>query len=732
MVDKNNSMGAGRRVRLRSFATLLFGLLLPAVSAALTLQMPLSKLAPSQTMTLTCTSDEQSVSIPLPDRWIIRRATIDLHYTSSNNMLGELAQLAVKVNNVPVAQTKLNPSSPDVLVKLNLPVQYLEPGYNKIAFAASQHIPVLGKQCEKPCSPDLWTTINLKDSILELEYEEMAVPLALSSIADFLFDPKTLPEGHVNLITEDQSAESLTSLGIVSSGIARRYDYRKVTFTVSQDVVPGIDNVLVGRKAFVDGFLNARGLSLGKVEGGYLKIFALPAGGGQFDAAHVLLSVTGEQYDQVKLAAETFANISFGFPGSPELNAYSFKMPEIEAYGGRDVVHANKTYTFKTLNFPSTTFKGLNPTGKTINFRLPVDFLIQQNLSAKLHLSFAYGAGLHDTSALNIIVNDKAVKAIHLGNKEGSFFDDYVVDIPTYLFKPGGNVIAFGVEMHPPLQECDVALLGNMFLTIFEKSTLTFPDMPHFVELPKLELFMLNGFPFTRWPDGFESKIYLSEVNADSVAATMNLVGMITQKNGFPLLATQIDVKPPKEWKGELIVIGPPGKIPPEFEKKAALFLGEKSNIPYPVVRDWDGEYTIANSKQTSRLGEGRGYLMEFGSPYEPGRSVLIIAAENGGSLLKFSQTLLDPDVQAKAEGGLMLVDMGAHFQKPRVYSYKIGESYTTGKAGKASLLESYLYAHPYVYYALMALLGIGLAYAILWALRRYRASRKLGRTSGK
>lgn len=718
-------------MKLHSLAVFLFGLLLPIVSAAMTLQIPLDKLAPSPTITLTCVSDEQSVNVPIPDRWVVKKATIDLHYTSSNNLLGELAQLAIKVNNIPVAQTKLNPASPDVLIKFNLPIQYLEPGYNKIAFAASQHMPVLGKQCEKPCSPDLWTTINLKDSILELEYEEKAVPLALSSVADFLFDPKTLPEGHVNLITEDQSAESLTSLGIASSGIARRYDYRKVTFTVSQDVRPDVDNVLVGRKAFVNSFLNARGLNLGKVEGGYLKIFSLPTGDGQFDAKHALLAVTGEQYDQVKLAAETFANISFGFPGSQDLNAFSFKIPDIEAYGGREVVHANKTYTFKTLNFQTTTFKGINSTGKTITFRLPVDFLIKQNLNTKLRLNFSYGAGLHDTSALNIIVNDKAVKAIHLGNKEGAFFNDYVIDIPTYLFKPGTNVIAFGVELHPPLQECDLILLGNMFLTVFENSTLTFPDMPHFVELPKLELFMLNGFPFTRWPDGFESKIYLSEVNADSIAATMNLIGMITQRNGFPLLAMQIDLKPPKDWKGELIVIGPPGKIPHEFENEPALFLGDKSNVPYPVVRDWDGEYTMAHSKQSSQLGDGRGYLMEFESPSETGRTVLLIAADNGSSLLKFSQALLEPHVQAQAEGGLMLVDMGAHNPKPRVYSYKFGTSYTTGKMGTASKLESYLYTHPYVYYALGILLSIGLAFAIYWAFRRYRASRKLGRASG-
>lgn len=717
-------------MKLRVLAIFLLGLL-PAISAAMTQRMPLDKLAPSPTITLTCTSDEQGIEIPISDRWVVKKMTVNLHYTSSNNMLGELAQLAIKLNNVPVAQTRLNPASPDVLVNIDLPIKFLEPGYNRLTFAASQHIPVQDKQCERPCSPDLWTTINLKDSTLDVEYEERDVPLAMSSVANFLFDPKIFPEGHVNLITADQTAESLTALGIAASGIARRYDYRKVTFTVSQDIKPGMDNLLLGRKDFVSSFLNARGLALGKVEGGHLKIFSLPAGDGQIDTKHALVTVTGEQYDQVKLAAETFANLSFGFPGSQELNAFGFKMPDIPAYGGREVVHANQTYPFKTLNFPTTTFKGINATGRNIAFRLPVDFLIRQNLNAKLRMHFSYGAGLHETSALNIVVNGKSVKAIHLGNKDGAFFEDYVIDIPTHLFKPGTNVISFGVELHPPIQECDLLLPGNMFLSIFENSTLTFPDMPHFVELPKLELFMLSGFPFTRWPDGFESRIYLTEVNADAIAATMNLIGMITQRNGFPLLAMQIDVKQPKDWKGDLIVIGPPGKMPREFEKKSAPFVGDKSNVPYPVVRDWDGEYTMAYSKQSSQLGADRGYLMEFESPFETGRTVLLVAAENGSTLLRFSQVLLDPEVQGQAEGGLTLVDMGAHHPKPWVYSYKVGDSYTTGKAGKVSLLESYLYAHPYVYYVLTVLLTIGLAISIYWALRRYRANRKLGRASG-
>jgi len=50
------------------------------------------------------------------------------------------------------------------------------------------------------------------------------------------------------------------------------------------------------------------------------------------------------------------------------------------------------------------------------------------------------------------------------------------------------------------LKLCDAVRTDGLFATIYENSTLVFPNMPHFVELPKIELFGLNGFPFTRWP----------------------------------------------------------------------------------------------------------------------------------------------------------------------------------------------------------------------------------------
>lgn len=721
---------AGMRKKRTGFLLgCLLGLLVSLPAMAEEILIPLQKLTPHPLIKLKCIGDESSLEIPISDRWNIKKVTLNLHYISSISMIGDLSQLVIKINDVPIAQVKLNPLMPDALLAVNVPAQYLKPGYNKLGFMVAQRYSTAG--CENPCAPGLWTDISMQDSSLQVEYELNPVPLKLSSIAKFLFDPKTYPEAHVNLITEDRSAENLTLAALIASGVARHYDYRKVTFGVTQQIKPGVDNIVIGRTAFMQQFLGPYQLSLGEVKGGYLKVFPLPTAGGA-DNAHALVVVSGENFDHVKMAALTFSNISFAYPGTQDLNAFEFKMPEVASYGGRDVLAANKVYDFKTLNYPTTTFKGINPVVKDLSFRLPADMLVLQNRSAKLTLNFAYGSGMRESSAMHVVVNGISARAIWLNNKNGDVLQNYVIDLPTYLFKPGANVISLTPELHPELKECDFTLMSNLFISIFDNSTLTFPDMPHFVELPKLELLMLNGFPFTRWPDGYDSLIYLTDPSSnEAVAAALNLVGLMTQKNGFPLLSIRVGFDSLEKWKGDVIVIGDQRAMPDALKAHSPLHTSKTSLIPYPVVRGWQNETAaLAHSRQISALGEGSGLLMQFESPFQVGRTIMTLSADESADLYRLGEALLDPEVQGQIYGDLVLVEMTQ--PKFKVTSMLVGKTYATGKQGDVSWIDSFLYSYPYAYHALLGLLILGLAFLIFVLLKRYRATRKLGEAQKK
>jgi cellulose synthase operon protein B len=136
----------------------------------------------------------------------------------------------------------------------------------------------------------------------------------------------------------------------------------------------------------------------------------------------------------------------------------------------------------------------------------------------------------------------------------------------------------------------------------------------------------------------------------------------------------------------------------------------------------------LIRSVQSSQLGEGQGYLMQFESPYEPGRTGMAFAARDSENLHRMSEALLKSEVQAQTEGALTMLDVLTLEDKPIVKSFKPEITFTTGKSGKKSFWESYFYTHQYIYYGLVILLTTGFAITLFVVLLRYRKKRVMGR----
>jgi cellulose synthase operon protein B len=687
-----------------------------------TLRLPLQQLTALNAIELRCVSDQREIQVPLPERWELKRLVLHLRYTVSTNLMPDTSQLVVKMRGQPVAQARLNPLAPEVKLGVDIPVNLLVPGYNALGFQVAQHFS--RHHCESPCAPDLWTNINVGESYIEMDYAWRNVPTSLSSLSSFVFDPRLMPGGEVHIVTEDDSAHSATMAGIIASGIARRFDFRKVAFTASRQPRPGVDNVLIGKRPFVERMLGKEAAR--PVKGGYLKVLPMVAAGGGADPTRALLLVTGETDLAVKIAAITFTNISFKFPGSDDLEAFDFRLPEVEQYSGRETIRTNQIYSLKTLNFPTQSFVGINPGARNITFRLPPDFHIRPNQWAKLKLNFAYGAGLKNSSSFNIAVNGKGVRAVLLDSPTGSFIDKYELDIPTYVFESGSNTISFTGHLSSGGQLCDLIQSDNLFLTIFENSTIIFPEMPHFVQMPRLDLFMHSGFPLTRWPDGHEAKVWLTERNDQVLAAALNLIGVATQRNGFPLFELVFTYDRP-DAENELLVIGRVPSVPLELRQAAPLkMLDDGTVVPYPVVRGWNSEFVqSASSRQKSVLGPGRAVLMQFESPWRAGRTVIMLTAGLGEDLLASSISLLSGGTQSQVKGDLVLIEPGE--PEAKVSSMAAAKPYVSGKRGSYSQVESFLYTQPAIYYGASAAALLVLVAALFFGMRRWR-----GRRNGK
>ena len=688
------------------------------------LDVPLYKIARVKAVDLKCITDEYKVVLSIPDRWEVESASIKFPYMNSTALLKDKSSIVIKLNGYPLKQINLNPFVPEGTAEVSLPVRLLEPGYNTVTFSVSQHYTL---KCEKPCAADLWTTLKLDQGRAKVKYNLKPVPLKLSAISNFLFDPKIMPAGEVNFIMEDTSV--VQTGGIVASGIARRFDYRKALFTVSGGLKPGVDNILVGKKAFVTAFLKNRGIPFESPEGPLLKIIHLPKKekedvllgdeGSTTDRTHALIVVSGDDASQVKLAAMTMAIMSIPYPDVDEMIAREFSLPDIAQYGGRSVLTPDKQYDFKTLNFGSRTFKGINPAPAEITFRLPADFFVRQNMYADISLSYTYGSKMRGDSVLNVSINDRNIRAIPLDNERGDLIEGYKMTIPTYLFKPGTNVIKLTPILTPSIaNDCELIQTENLFLTVLEESYIKFPPMPHLVKLPRLDLFLLNGFPFTRWPDGYESLIYITDEDNRSIASAFNIMGMLTQKNGYPLFAMDIVFDEPAGWDGEVFTIGRSNAIPDNISRIMPFGVSGETSVPYPVVRSWEGEEQIAFSRQQSSLGVDKGVFMQFQSPYKEGRTMMVATATTSQGVYDLTEALLDYGVQAKIKGDVALIELNP--PDYLVYPLKVGKDYFTGKSGQISKIDFYLHSYPYLYHLSLGITILILALAAFYFLRRY------------
>ena len=708
-----------------------------------TIRVPFINLIPKKVITLKGNYSHCTLKVPIAKRWQVKKAFLKLKYVNSS-LLSERSAMIIKMNGYVIGQIKLSPLSTEGEVNILIPGSAFFAGANNLSFFAIQHYQTK-KTCEDPSAPELWTTLYIGKSYIEIEYTPKDIPLKLSSVYNFLFDPMIFPQGKINFVLEKINPKYLELAGIIASGISLRFNHRNVTFTVSQKLKEGEDNVLIGKDKFVEEFLSKIGTKV-KIAGAYLRIFHLPAAE-YIDKKHALLVVSGRNLKELECASKSIAVISFPFPDSDRMIIKKLDIPKPLPYTGKLVLKPGYKYTFKDLGLVTHTFKGIYPLPKELIFSLPSDLLIKPNRYADLYLHFAYGAGMRADSALNILLNGKHITAIHFDNPHGMIYESYKISIPTYLFKRGINKITFMPVLTPSITGiCELIQTKNLFLTLFDDSSFYFPSLPHRVDMPRIELLFEDGFPLTRFPDASQSVFYITSQDNRTLNSFLNLIGLLAKKIGYPILGLNVEFKNQKNIDKELVIVGPIDNIPAEFKENAPLKLLSENKVYYPIISLKGKPVTpklkelkqiiktffykekakkpskiIALSSQISSLGNEKGLIMEFESPYKKGRTVVVFTAKSSLALEKMSKVILNPGVQAGCSGDISLIELTPPY---KVSSERVGKVYYIGKLGKVDMPTYYLRKQFYLFFIFLFVTIAVLSMIVLFMLRRYRRKR--------
>ena len=739
--------------------TLLLNLL-PITAMAVSVRIPAQKIAPVQDIRLMGTKDSIQFSVPIPKRWQVRNAKFHFSYTNSAALIPQTSRLVFSVHGKPLAQIRLNPDVPVGDVVVDIPGDLLKEGYNTCRLMVSQHYTL--EECEDPFSPELWTWINLEKAYFVFQIDPVPVPLHVSAISDFLFDPRNIFDTTVNLVVPELTPDYVKLASLAAAGIALRYDYRPVDFLLAKDIRMGCDNILIGTRQQVGQLLKDRksvptGSAIA-IQNAPMEM-AVPFSEETVitddpDRAQVIL--TGNDQSQLTLAVKAFASLSYPFPNASMAGVANVDLPEIGPGMLKDGLLPGKSYSLASLGMTTVSFVGISPPAASVNLRLPSNLYLSPNKFANVVLHMAYDAAMRSDSVLNIQLNEKFISGIRLDNPKGDYFKGYKISIPLSAFKPGLNRLAFKAVLTPlHTDKCTLIQTDNLRLTIFDDSMITLPDVPYWIKMPNLEVFFEDAFPFGKWPDMRETTVAVTENTFDAATAAVNLIAISAQKIGYPPFNLSFQLSPDtRQNQKDVVMIGSLATIPTDIIDHAPLAGINPTRVKFQQLTRpnasrsrpidfWSKikKHTQEPPKNLSdylqsaavrshvlvKPGQYHTALMQFQHPHAAGRTVVLLTAANGRELISGSKALWDPVVQAGCQGDLT-------FLYPQAGEYdtlamQVGSNYFLGKSGTIPVIQNLVNTYPLIFLiALLMVLLLLLALTMMYI--RKRRKRRIAKST--
>ena len=731
--------GRGRREWMRRILLVLTVICLFILQPGLVigsqyLKLPLTKLVPYPVAELKGYQASLNVKLPVPARWRIGKADLHCTYSNSEALLPERSKMVVRLNGHALTQVTLMARSPSGRIDTALPPEYLLPDYNDLDFHVFQHY---SYGCNDPDAPELWTSIDLEKSFIELEYTLEPIPLNLTSVSKYLFDPKTPETADVHIVLEDLNEEQVRLAAIAASGVALHYSYRPVRFTISSEIRPDRDNVAIGERGFITDLLKSGAVKLPE---GHIGLLPLPAGDNTSDPGRGLVVLTGENREALDRAVSAFSVMTDPMPDAAFITVKELHLPELNRYSVKNALAPGKPYYFHQLGYTNQTRTGTRSWAIGLEFKMPADYFIKTNKSVFLSLHLAYGAKMRADSVLNVFMNDVFSGVIPLDDTAGGTYLAYEMEIPNRLLKPGGNRITFQPVLTPSeSRECTFYQTGNLSLTLYDDSTITLPDMSHWVRMPELEFFFQDGFPMTRWPDWRETLVCLTDSSLESAASAVNLVAAICQKNRICPFGIAFAMGVPQGAPKDLLVVGPMDSLPPVIKDRSPL----TQSVTYPLREEkagghemttwlgrlFHGDRTLPSRVRDaaevvfeSTLERGKLVLTEYESPFQASRSVLLVTAQSPLDLLSGTQALWEPAVQSGMSRSLAVLDWNN--KEIETHAYRAGPVYYIGKIGTIAGMDHLIYTHPWLLFISLAVCLFLLAWVLLFFIKRHRRKR--------
>jgi hypothetical protein len=514
--------------------------------------LTLAKMIGNETpITLNGMNSATTISLPVAQLARIESATLTLEVLPSA-ALNSKSWLTVAVNGLRIGQINLGKNNGGHFsVIVPIPAHFLQSGYNTVTLMVAQHDM---DHCEYPMSPELWTQIDIRNSYFTL-YQVLHYPKLTLAQVGALFDPASLDQ-HPNVpifFAGQIDKNTGTTLAYAAQGVARRYNYVPVSFSVAslgaiqkenkpkppakiatqipQDGLP-LAAVLIGSYAELRPYL-ANSFVLDDQ-----KPRIILRQWGRYPARYLVMLPANTEDAQRQLA------LRFMLTELPLPARTSVMLDALILRNSPEIVPPSQlnAFQFRDLGFKSTTLTGIDAPSATLSVW---NAGWKQKAQVRIHLSYA--AGMSAQSALNVWINGALQGSIPLSQPQGGEYPDFAVTLPTTMLTAGWNVVRLQPILIPQNNggDCKPFFPGNLAVTLFDDSSFIFMGGGN--EQYAHDLSMLVEFNALKWKSGWLAGLNIKLLNSDlsSLAAAVTLMGKLSQTAHLPLINAYVGMQPP-------------------------------------------------------------------------------------------------------------------------------------------------------------------------------------------
>ena len=623
----------------------------------------------------------------VPVQKIISQATLRLRYRAPLLASNE-SQLELLLNGTRVGAIALAPGT-DVVAEIPLPTDLL-------ATDNALSLRLLGRcdACLRAGAP--WVTVD-PTSMLAIGGTRLPLANDLALLPIPFFDPASQRAWRLPIVFSDPPVpDEVKAAAIVASWFGVASDVRGVTFPVTVGQLPEGNALVVARR----GSVLQSTLSIPAQPETLIAIRDNPR-----DPYGKLLILTGDAPEHVLEAALTLVTTDWSKRHSDIGLVRRVPVPQLDEYRAPRWLQTHEPAPVG-LYTSADRLKLIGSGSISIYFRLPPDLFLGARQSVPLLLRFEYaGVTTGSQAALHVRLNGEDVDSIRLKPASQSIQREEIVHLPTGRMRPYANALTVDVDFG----RSGAVDGGSQYAAILRDSSIDLRDIPHSVVLPRLELVVDAGYPFTEWPDLSRTAVVLSDAPTPrEYEALLNMVGFFGAQTGSPVTGVTImNAAGVQEMRDkDIIVLGAPAHQP--------LLTAWSSWMPLAVASDGlrlnptpDTSYWLHPDRPFRDEDRGRlqglldrgtrldVILQHFVSPFRPDRSVVAIVptdADGQGIEAVFTTARTGP-----VYGGIAVEHSG------RFESFLLGgATYHSGRLdpvqrARVFLVEHYWYVPPAV-----------------------------------